>query len=52
VEITLSDLRRLTIAATDGNLGGIVDLCFDDRSWTVRYPVAAGPRIRASSAAP
>jgi sporulation protein YlmC with PRC-barrel domain len=35
----LSDLRRLTIAATDGNLGSVVDLCFDDRSWTVRYLV-------------
>jgi sporulation protein YlmC with PRC-barrel domain len=36
---TLSDLRRLTIAATDGNLGSVVDLCFDDRSWTLRYLV-------------
>jgi sporulation protein YlmC with PRC-barrel domain len=35
----VSDLRRLTIAATDGNLGGVVDLCFDDRSWNVRYLV-------------
>ena len=35
----VSDLRRLTIAATDGNLGSVVDLCFDDRSWTVRYLV-------------
>jgi hypothetical protein len=35
----VSDLRRLTIAATDGNVGSVVDLCFDDRSWTVRYLV-------------
>jgi uncharacterized protein YrrD len=35
----VSDLRRLTIAATDGNLGSVVDLCFDNRSWTVRYLV-------------
>jgi uncharacterized protein YrrD len=35
----VSDVRRLTIAATDGNLGSVVDLCFDDRSWTVRYLV-------------
>ena len=35
----VSDLRRLTIAATDGNLGSVVDLCFDDRSWAVRYLV-------------
>ena len=39
MEKTLSDLRRLTIAATDGNLGSVVDLCFDDRSWTIRYLV-------------
>jgi hypothetical protein len=32
-------LRRLTIEATDGNLGSVVDLCFDDRSWTIRYLV-------------
>jgi len=35
----VSDLQRLTIAATDGNLGSVVDLCFDDRSWAVRYLV-------------
>jgi hypothetical protein len=32
METTFSDLRRVTIAATDGNLGSVVDLCFDDRS--------------------
>jgi sporulation protein YlmC with PRC-barrel domain len=35
----VSDLRRLAVAATDGKLGSIVDLCFDDRSWAVRYLV-------------
>jgi len=34
---SVSDLRRLTIAATDGNLGRVGDLYFDDRSWAVRY---------------
>ncbi len=35
----VSDLGRLTIAATDGNLGSVVDVCVDERSWTVRYLV-------------
>ena len=35
----ISDLRRFTIAATDGNLGRVGDVCFDDRSWSVRYLV-------------
>jgi uncharacterized protein YrrD len=39
MEKTFSDLRRLTIEATDGNLGSVVDLCFDERSWTIRYLV-------------
>jgi sporulation protein YlmC with PRC-barrel domain len=33
----ISDLRRFTIAATDGNLGRVGDVYFDDRSWSVRY---------------
>jgi sporulation protein YlmC with PRC-barrel domain len=36
---SVSDLERFTIAATDGNLGTLGDLCFDDRSWAVRYLV-------------
>ena len=36
---TISDLRRVTIAATDGDLGSVRDLYFDDRSWAVRYLV-------------
>ena len=40
----INDLTRFTIAATDGNLGSVRDLCFDDRSWAVRYLVVdAGP---------
>jgi sporulation protein YlmC with PRC-barrel domain len=35
----ISDLRRFTIAATDGNLGRVGDVYFDDRSWSVRYLV-------------
>jgi sporulation protein YlmC with PRC-barrel domain len=35
----VSNLGRLTIAATDGSLGSVVDLCVDERSWTVRYLV-------------
>ena len=34
---SVSDLRRFTIAATDGNLGPVDDLYFDDRTWAVRY---------------
>jgi hypothetical protein len=34
------DLRDYTIGATDGDIGGIADLYFDDVSWTVRYVVA------------
>jgi sporulation protein YlmC with PRC-barrel domain len=40
----ISDLKRFTIAATDGYLGSVSDLYFDDRSWVVRYLVVdAGP---------
>lgn len=35
----ISDLKRFTIAATDGNLGSMTDLYFDDRNWAVRYLV-------------
>jgi sporulation protein YlmC with PRC-barrel domain len=44
----ISDLKRFTIAATDGNLGSMSDLYFDDRSWAVRYLVVdAGPWLPA-----
>jgi hypothetical protein len=32
-------LRDHTIAAVDGDIGSVVDVYFDDRSWTVRYLV-------------
>jgi PRC-barrel domain protein len=35
----ISDLKRFTIAARDGNLGSVRDLYFDDRGWAVRYLV-------------
>jgi len=35
----ISDLRRFTIAATDGTLGRVGDVYFDDRSWSVRHLV-------------
>ena len=35
----INDLKRFTIAATDGNLGRVSDVYFDDRSWAVRYLV-------------
>ena len=42
----ISDLRRFTIAATDGNLGSVGDVYFDDRNWSVRYlAVDAGNRL-------
>jgi sporulation protein YlmC with PRC-barrel domain len=39
----ISDLKRFTIAATDGQLGSVSDLYFDDSSWAVRYLVVDGP---------
>lgn len=35
-----NDLRTYTLIATDGEIGKINDLYFDDRFWTVRYVVA------------
>ena len=34
---TASHLKGTTIAATDGEIGSVQDLYFDDHSWTVRY---------------
>jgi uncharacterized protein YrrD len=34
---TARDLKGASIAATDGDIGSVQDLYFDDRSWTVRY---------------
>lgn len=33
----LRDVKRFTIAATDGDIGVSRDFLFDDRAWTVRY---------------
>lgn len=35
-----SSLNGFTIGATDGDIGSVVDLYFDDQSWTVRHLVA------------
>ena len=34
-----SHLKGTTIAATDGDIGSIQDLYFDDLTWTIRYLV-------------
>jgi len=34
-----SGFKGLTIAATDGDIGSVNDLYFDDLSWTIRYLV-------------
>ncbi len=36
---SVKELRGLAIAATDGELGTIDDIYFDDRHWTIRYLV-------------
>lgn len=36
---TVSDLKGLSIAATDGDIGSVQDVEFDDASWTARYLV-------------
>jgi sporulation protein YlmC with PRC-barrel domain len=36
----LRDIKRFTIAATDGDIGVSKDFLFDDRAWTVRYMYA------------
>jgi len=42
----ISELKQVTIVATDGNLGRVSDVYFDDRSWAVKYLVVdAGPRL-------
>lgn len=34
---TISDLKKYTIHATDGDMGHVVDCYFDDQLWAVRY---------------
>jgi uncharacterized protein YrrD len=36
---TLRDLASYTIGATDGDIGSVEDIYFEDRTWTVRYLV-------------
>jgi hypothetical protein len=36
---TASNLKGTSIAATDGDIGSVQDLYFDDLSWTIRYLV-------------
>jgi hypothetical protein len=36
----LHDYERLTLRATDGELGHVNDFLFDDEQWTIRYLVA------------
>jgi sporulation protein YlmC with PRC-barrel domain len=40
----IGDLKQFNIVATDGNLGRVSDLYFDDRSWAVRYLVVDAGR--------
>lgn len=35
----VKDLKKCGISATDGDIGRVVDVYFDDRRWTVRYLV-------------
>ena len=34
---TAGDFQGLSIAAADGDIGSVRDLCFDDLTWTIRY---------------
>jgi uncharacterized protein YrrD len=34
---TMSELKRMSIGATDGEIGRVRDAYFDDHAWTVRY---------------
>ena len=37
MHVGLRDIKRFTLAASDGDIGVIKDFLFDDRSWAVRY---------------
>jgi hypothetical protein len=47
------ELESYTIGATDGDIGRITDLYFDDHSWTIRsfvsIPYLAGPSLSPSA---
>lgn len=36
---SMHDLENYSIAATDGNVGEVIDFLFDDEKWVVRYLV-------------
>ena len=36
---TAGDFQGLSIAAADGDIGSVRNLCFDDLTWTIRYLV-------------
>lgn len=36
---SLNNLRHYTIGATDGEIGSVHDLFFDDQEWLLRYAV-------------
>lgn len=38
---TVTELKRYTIGATDGTIGSVEDLYFDDQMWVIRYLVVA-----------
>jgi len=38
---SLKDLETYTVAATDGDVGGVVNFLLDDQRWVVRYLVVA-----------
>lgn len=40
---TLTDLKRCTLGALDGDIGTVEDAYFDDEGWTVRYLVVDTP---------
>ena len=37
-------LSGLAMGATDGEIGEVTDVYFDDQRWTIRYMVVATPR--------
>ncbi len=42
----MQELKSYAIGATDGEVGKVVDIFFDDQSWVVRYRVVhAGSRL-------
>lgn len=38
---TMTEIKEYTIGATDGTIGSVEDLYFDDERWVIRYLVVA-----------